>query len=70
MNAQPLVTFDPTNHEHIKAFKMLVVDTPSRQHPTLRFRLEHPFVNVQQMLLKKVAERFVQTPVRVRKSAR
>lgn len=53
------VTFDPTNPEHIEAFKMLVLEQPTRQHPTLRFELEFPFVNVPQMMLYKIAGAYI-----------
>ena len=58
------VDFDPTNPEHLKAFKMLVLgeDGPTsniRQHPTLRFNIDNPFDNVRTMMTHKVAEAFL-----------
>lgn len=49
--------FDPSNAEHRKAFAMIVQD--KRQHPTLRFNLEHPFVNVREMMLNRVAAAYI-----------
>lgn len=58
------VNFDPTNPEHLKAFKMLVLgeEGPTgniRQHPTLRFNIDNPFDNVRTMMTHKVAEAFL-----------
>ena len=58
MDISPEV-FDPTNPEHINAFKMLVLDQPNKQHPRLRFNLEFPFVNVPQMMLHKIANAYI-----------
>jgi hypothetical protein len=55
------VDFDPANPEHLRAFSMLVLgeNGPSsiiRQHPSLRFNLEHPYDNVRSLMIYKVAE--------------
>lgn len=47
------VPFDPSNPEHVKAF--LLLQNESRQHPTLRFQLEQPFVSVFDMMKTKIA---------------
>ena len=54
------VTFDTTNPDHLTAFRMLCLGDPDhngviRQHPTLRFSLEAPFVDVRVMMFHKVA---------------
>lgn len=55
------VDFDPTDPEHLEAFKMLVLgeNGPAsviRQHPTLRFNLEQPYDNVRSLMTYRVAE--------------
>ncbi len=61
------VNFDVTNPEHLKAYKMLCIGEIKngvsliRQHPTLRFNLEHPFTNVRTMMQHKVGEHYVNT---------
>lgn len=50
------VKFDPTNREHQVAFTSLTVF--GRQHPTLRFRLESPYVDIRNMMFAKVGEEF------------
>lgn len=59
------VDFDPTNSEHLRAFRMLVLgdgpQSPIRQHPTLRFNLEHPYDNVRSLMVYKVAEAHLQS---------
>jgi len=63
------VNFDPSNPEHRKAFKMLVLGEVSeqtgaitlRQHPTLRFTLPAPYTNVRQMLIHRACEEFIQS---------
>ena len=45
------VTFDPSNHNHMRAYLML---TQGRQHPTLRFVVEHPFTDVYSMMHAKI----------------
>lgn len=60
------VTFDAANPEHIEAFRFLI--EKSRQHPTLRFKLEFPHLDIRSMMTAKVVEQFlkqnapVQTP--------
>ena len=58
------VDFDPTNAEHLKAFKMLVLGEAGpasiiRQHPTLRFNLDNPYDNVRTMMTHKVTEAYL-----------
>lgn len=58
------VDFDPTNKEHLRAYKMLVLgengpDSPLCQHPTLRFNVERPFNNVRDMMVSKISEQFM-----------
>ena len=50
------VEFDPTIKEHQHAFVALTQF--NRQHPTLRFVLEQPYVDVRSMMHGKVAELF------------
>lgn len=47
------VHYDPTNLQHLSALSMLLKD--GKQHPTLRFVLEHPFVDIKMMMLTKTA---------------
>jgi predicted carbohydrate-binding protein with CBM5 and CBM33 domain len=60
------VSFDPTNPQHIDAFEMLVIGVADkdgairyRQHPTLRFKIELPFVDVRSMMMERVAKAYV-----------
>lgn len=62
------VYFDPTNVEHIRAFQMQCIGevrtdgTPYyRQHPTLRFVLERPFLDVKTMMMYKIGQEYVRT---------
>lgn len=48
--------FDTENAEHLKAFEMLM---NGRQHPTLRFHLELPYVNVLQMMYDKIGRAYL-----------
>ena len=62
--ARSYVDFDPTDPEHLEAFKMLVLgeNGPAsviRQHPTLRFNVDHPYDNVRSMMMHKVAEEHI-----------
>jgi hypothetical protein len=50
-------TFDPLNDEHLEAFEMLVYS--GRQHQTLRFTLELPYLDVRSMMYDKVARLFL-----------
>lgn len=54
------VDFDPNNPEHLRAFKMLCLgDSPTapiRQHESLRFTLESPYVDIRTMMIHKVSE--------------
>lgn len=52
------VTFDIDNIEHIQALARLVKD--GRQHPTLRFRLERPFLDVRSMLTSKITHAWLE----------
>jgi hypothetical protein len=56
---QQQVVFDVNNDEHMQAFEMLI--TQGKQHPTLRFRLEHPYVNVRAMMTEKVCRAHLAT---------
>lgn len=60
---QPEVTFDPSNAEHVTAFKSLVIGDGQpvmlRQATNLRFKLEKPFKDVRTMMLFRVGEAFV-----------
>lgn len=49
--------FDVNNPEHIKAFQMLQFG--GRQHPTLRFHVEQPHLDVRTMMMEKVCEAYV-----------
>lgn len=49
--------FDPHNKQHIEAFVMLTQQ--GRQHPSLRFTLEHPYLDVRSMMYDKVARAYV-----------
>lgn len=51
-------TFDPKNAEHIKAFVMLTQQ--GKQHPELRFVLEHPYLDVRAMMYDKVGRAYVE----------
>lgn len=51
-------TFDPQNPEHVEAFVMITQQ--GRQHPTLRFTLEHPFLDVRSMMYDKIGRAYVQ----------
>ena len=57
-----VVDFDPTNLEHLNAFKMLVLGDNGviRQHPTLRFAIEQPFDNVRSMMIHRVAQKYLE----------
>jgi hypothetical protein len=50
-------TFDPRNPEHIEAFVMITQQ--GRQHPSLRFTLEHPFLDVRSMMFDKIGRAYV-----------
>lgn len=50
--------FDPTNSDHLEAFEMLVHG--GKQHPTLRFILEVPYLDVRSMMYDKVARLFLE----------
>jgi hypothetical protein len=52
---QPVI-FDPTNQEHVLAFAALT--QKNRQHPTLRFILELPYMDIRTMMHAKVGEEF------------
>lgn len=51
-----LVTFNPFNREHVAAY--LALAEQGRQHPTLRFELESPHVDVKAMMSAKMARAF------------
>ena len=50
------VKFDPTNLDHITAFAALT--QKNRQHPTLRFVLELPYMDIRTMMHAKVGEEY------------
>jgi hypothetical protein len=50
------VTFNTEDPEHLQAFEMLI---NGRQHPTLRFQLELPYVNVLQMMYDKIGRAYL-----------
>ena len=49
-------TFDPRNQEHIKAYVSL--QKYRKQHPTLRFYQEKPFLDIPSMMASKIADMF------------
>lgn len=51
------VAFDAKNPEHIAAFKSLTKN--GRQHPTLRFKLEAPFLDVRSLMIDKVLNAYM-----------
>lgn len=60
------VEFDPTDNEHLEAFKLLCIGNGEsraqfviRQHPNLRFVLEEGFENVRTMMLHKVGKHYL-----------
>jgi len=66
MQGQRYVDFDPTNPEHMVAFQMQCLgnyeDTGVihiRQHKTLRFNLEQPFLDVPSMMNHKVGKAYM-----------
>lgn len=58
--AAPLkeVAFDPTNRDHMVAY--LAIAKLGRQHPTLRFTLDYPFLSVRSMMETKIALAFAE----------
>ena len=62
------IEFDPTNSEHLEAFKLLCIGNGEprdrfvvRQHPNLRFVLEEGFEDVRTMMLHKVGKQYLQS---------
>jgi hypothetical protein len=56
------IDFDPTNQEHLEAFRMLCLGINNdhfRQHPTLRFNVAQPFTDVRTMMFHRVGEMVV-----------
>lgn len=51
------VSFDAKNKEHIKAF--VTLHYRGRQHPTLRFHLEQPYLDVRSMMIDKLIRKSV-----------
>lgn len=51
------VNFDVNDREHVMAFQGLIEN--GRQHPTLRFNLEAPFLDVRSMMTAKVTRAFL-----------
>lgn len=54
---QNRVDFDPKNSEHVKAFELIVFQ--NKQHETIRFKCDPPFVDLRTMLLHKVGQEFL-----------
>lgn len=60
-----MVDFDPTNPEHLKAYRSLCIgeDEPTgvriKQHPTLRFNIQAPFETVPAMLQYKIGQAYL-----------
>jgi hypothetical protein len=52
------VYFNPKNKDHLTALSLLVEQ--NRQHPTLRFVLEQPYLDVRAMMLHKVAKAYIE----------
>lgn len=50
------VDFDPKNPEHIAAY--IALTEHGRQHPTLRFRLAKPYLDVRSMMHRKIGEAY------------
>lgn len=50
--------FDVNNPEHVKAFHMLQFG--GRQHPNLRFHVEHPHLDVRTMMMEKVCRAYAE----------
>lgn len=61
---QGLTRFDPQNPEHMTAYLMLTNNQSRGQHPTLRFVLEHPYLNVVAMMQDKIARAYVMSQFR------
>lgn len=62
------VEFDPTDSEHLEAFKLLCIGNGEprekfvvRQHPNLRFVLEEGYEDVRTMMLHKVGKHYLQS---------
>jgi hypothetical protein len=62
------VDFDPTNAEHLEAFRMLCVNRDEtgtlqlKQHPSLRFKLDRSqYSNVRDMMLVRVGEQYLRS---------
>jgi hypothetical protein len=54
------VPFDVNNPEHLRAFHMLCIgDDPIKQHPTLRFQLDQPFLDVPSMMKHRVGQAYL-----------
>lgn len=53
LTSKPLVDFDPRNPEHVDAAMHLLLN--NKQHETIRFKVEWPFISVQQHVLHRMA---------------
>lgn len=64
------IHFDPSNIEHLKAFRSLCLGDPAnkgeltgemtmKQHPVLRFDLEEQYESIPQMMLHKVGKHYI-----------
>ena len=51
-----LVAFDATDPQHVDAFASIVYN--NRQHPTLRFEVKYPYVDMRVMMLDKIARAY------------
>lgn len=50
-------TFDPTNLEHLRAFEMITQH--GIQHPEIRFKLDHPYLNVPAMMHARIGKAYL-----------
>ncbi len=54
-----LIEFDPANADHREAYRMLIED--GKQHPTLRFVVNPPFIDAVTVMEKRLALHAVKT---------
>lgn len=60
--------FNASNPEHVKAYVCL--KKFGRQHPTLRFYIEDPFLTVPHLMESRIADRFLETVPGVMEAAK
>jgi len=60
--------FDPKVPEHVEAFVWLT--QKSRQHPTMRFRLEQPYLDVITMMYDKIGREYAAKVLTAKKPTR